>query len=144
MHEIVFISEGFLHIQDVWMKRAPSWKFSKYKQLWNQKCNPETYILVLFDLIKAKPSSLIDLLFLLQRLILQSLHIFNLQLLLLFYQCLFKLLLNNLGCWFFTMLFFYSTISCSCRFQCSCSCNKRNWGTWFPAEPPITLTCNMF
>ena len=66
--------------------------------------------LVSFDLIKAKPSSLIDLLFLLQRLILQYLHIFDLQLLLLFYQRLFKLLLNNLGCWFFTMLFFYSTI----------------------------------
>ena len=65
---------------------------------------------VLFDSIKAKPSSLIDLLFLLQRLILQYLHIFDLQLLLLFYQCLFKLLLNNLGCWFFTMLFYYSTI----------------------------------
>ena len=24
MPEIVFLSEGFLHVQDVWMKRAPS------------------------------------------------------------------------------------------------------------------------
>ena len=98
------------------MFRMYGWKGSHLENFLNinnfetENATLKHTFLVSFDLIKAKPSSLIDLLFLLQRLILQYLHIFDLQSLLLFFQCFFKLLLNNLCCWFFTMLFFYSTI----------------------------------